>query len=67
MKWPRGKWNGKRIVGISFKIKIDVTRWRWMPMRVKYVGGLHWLCVYTWTEWEYEDRFMKYIEKLLSK
>ena len=27
MKWPRGRYNGDRIVGVEIKIKIDVTTW----------------------------------------
>ena len=54
MRWPRGRYNGLRIVGVSFKLSIDVTRWYWLPKRVRYCGGLHWLCVRTWTQFEYE-------------
>jgi hypothetical protein len=30
-RWPRGRWNGRRIVGIQAKVVIDVTCWnvRW--------------------------------------
>lgn len=28
MKWPRGRWNGRRIVGIDFHVIVDVTHWR---------------------------------------
>ena len=28
MKWPRGKYNGQKIVGIEFKFKVDITFWR---------------------------------------
>jgi hypothetical protein len=28
MKWPRGKYNGRRIVGFEIIIAIDVTNWR---------------------------------------
>ena len=27
MKWPRGKYNGKRIVGFALKIKMNVCEW----------------------------------------
>lgn len=27
MKWPRGKYNGRRIVGFVLKIKLDVCCW----------------------------------------
>ena len=27
MKWPRGRWNGWRIVGLVVKVRFDVSRW----------------------------------------
>ncbi len=54
MKWPRGKYNGRRIMGIDFHIKIQCEDWFWLPLRVKYCGGLHWLCFMTWTQFVYE-------------
>lgn len=55
-KWPRGRYNGKRIVGITFKFEIDLSNWFWRPVTVwKYAGGFHWLCFWTWTNWNYED------------
>lgn len=27
LKWPRGKYNGKRIVGFKISIKIDILFW----------------------------------------
>jgi len=44
--WPRGKWNGKRIVGIKISIRFDLLYWSigmgwnfWMPYLN--VGPLH--------------------------
>jgi hypothetical protein len=57
MKWPRGRFNGQRIVGISFKFEINVREWLWCPVAGtcwKYSGGLHWLCFRTWTNWNFE-------------
>lgn len=54
MRWPRGRYNGQRIVGVSFKIAIVVTTWRWVPWVGHYCGAFHWLCFRTWTEWCYE-------------
>lgn len=54
MRWPRGRWNGLRIVGFRFKVCVRTDQWEWWPIYVPLCGGLHWLCVYTWTEWEYE-------------
>ena len=50
----KGRWNGRRIVGASFKIVLDVTDWRWLPIYIPMCGGLHWMCFRTWTGWEYE-------------
>jgi hypothetical protein len=56
-RWPRGRYNGQRIVGFSVKFKCDVTVWRWIPM-IR-IGELfkccHWLCFYVWFEDEYAD------------
>lgn len=27
MKWPRGRYNGRRIVGVNARFVIDVTSW----------------------------------------
>jgi len=54
MHWPRGRYNGKRIVGISFKVVVDVTHWRWVPMIGHGFGMFHWLCWRSWTEAAYE-------------
>ena len=27
MKWPRGRYNGARIVGIDVRVRFDVTTW----------------------------------------
>ncbi len=58
MNWPRGRYNNRRIVGISFKIEIDVISWNWLPVCGggvwRHSGGFHWLCFWTWTGWRYE-------------
>lgn len=40
---PRGRYNGKRIVGISIKVVFTVTDWRWIPVVGHYCGMFHWL------------------------
>jgi hypothetical protein len=60
--WPRGRWNGQPIVGVSFKFKLDLFHWRWLPVWLSWCGGLHWLCVMTWTEWVFDD-FAAYREE----
>jgi hypothetical protein len=53
-RWPRGRYNGRRIVGVEVKIILDLSSWRWKPIHVKYSGGAHWLCFRTFTHWHYE-------------
>lgn len=54
MRWPRGRYNGQRIVGVWFKISLNVTHWIWVPWVGHDCGAFHWLCFRTWTGWEYE-------------
>ena len=57
MKWPRGRYNGRRIVGIEFYIVIDVTDWRWIPVIGHHVGMFHWLFWRSWTQAAYESEW----------
>lgn len=57
MKWPTGRYNGKRIVGIEFKIVLDITTWRWVPIVGHCVGMFHWLCFRSWTNPAYESHW----------
>jgi hypothetical protein len=57
MKWPRGKYNGRRIVGFNVKVELDVTEWRWMPVIGHHCGMLHWLCFRSWWQATYESRW----------
>jgi len=46
LKWPRGKYNGKRIDGIKISLSIHLTYWNFM-LRVKCLFGyivLEFLC-----------------------
>ena len=54
MKWPRGRYNGKRIVGIRFTTQIDITCWAWWPRRIRFANSIYWLCFIVRLEWEYE-------------
>ena len=54
MKWPRGRFNGQRIIGVDLHFKLDVTEWRWLPLVLPTFGGFHWLCFLTWWNWNYE-------------
>jgi hypothetical protein len=29
MKWPRGKYNGRRIVGFEVQVRFDLVSWGW--------------------------------------
>lgn len=44
MKWPRGKYNGRPIVGVSVELALYLDRWNWYPRFVREVGGFHWFC-----------------------
>ena len=34
MKWPRGRYNGQRIVGVDIHVIVDVCWWTWcLPNR----------------------------------
>lgn len=54
MKWPRGRYNGRRIIGISFKVQFTVNNWRWIPTIGGCQGMFHWLCFRSWTEAVYD-------------
>jgi hypothetical protein len=54
MKWPRGKYNGERIVGFEFKFQMDVTDWAWIPRSPKYSHCLNWLCFRIWVQAHYD-------------
>ena len=55
VKWPRGKYNGRRIVGVCVKFKLDLLKWYWKPIisfgHMKYA---HWLCFRFHFETNYE-------------
>jgi len=45
LTWPRGRFNGRRIVGIDVRVRVDITRWR-LALPNRYgtclsVGPLH--------------------------
>jgi hypothetical protein len=54
MKWPTGRYNGMRIVGVDIRFQIDVTEWLWRPMIGHRCGALHWGCVRSWWQLCYE-------------
>jgi hypothetical protein len=54
LRWSRGRYNGRRIVGVEVKIILDLSCWYWKPIHVKYGVGNHWLCFRIFTQWHYE-------------
>jgi hypothetical protein len=52
--WPRGRYNGKRIVGASIKFKFSIQWFQWRPRWIVYANCLRWMWFYLWIEWEYE-------------
>lgn len=55
MRWPRGKYNGSRIVGFDIHIRLDITEWYWKPIIGHYCGAFHWLCIRSWWTGSYES------------
>ena len=55
MRWPRGRYNGQRIVGLEFKVKLDLTDWTFVPRAIRYAHCLHWLCVRVWLHAVYDQ------------
>lgn len=54
MKWPRGKYNGLRIVGVSVKVQVDITDWAWIPIvEWRHFGFVQVLCFRTWIEFTF--------------
>jgi hypothetical protein len=56
MKWPRGKYNGQRIIGFNIRIIVDLTDWRLIPDWYWELGTIHayLLCVFMVMYPEYE-------------
>lgn len=54
MRWPRGRYNGQRIVGVDVKLVIDVLRWRFYgPSRFTKMFAVGPVRMYFY--WKYED------------
>lgn len=59
MRWPVGRYNGRRIVGIEIDVKVDVIAWRWcLPSRWGRCLGLG--PVRIWVRPAYEHEVMAY-------
>lgn len=57
IRWPRGKYNGRRIVGFSVKFRVNLTMWRPLPLMRWNFGELMaaWLCFVVHCGVEYGD------------
>lgn len=55
IKWPRGKYNGRRITGFQIKLAFDVKIFLWFPeIRCQHgVFRAHWLGFNVWAELRY--------------
>lgn len=60
MRWPRGKYNGRRITGLSVKVRFDISMILWKPrIRLDYQPfAIAWLVVIVNIEtmYHYMDR-----------
>lgn len=59
MQWPRGRYNGRRIVGVRLHVRINLLMWRRLPKaEIRNLYGqylvFHWLCWYSFFEVEYD-------------
>lgn len=45
--WPRGRYNRRRITGLSINLRLDVAHWWWFPRAEWHFGSprLQWLCL----------------------
>lgn len=42
MKWPRGRYNKKKIIGFSVKLSVQLGIWCWLPRRIQYCNWIRW-------------------------
>jgi hypothetical protein len=63
MKWPRGKYNGQRIAGLDFRLRMNLFWWYWIP-RIEIAIRLPRWCPARWrkrwmrTHYCYASHFM---------
>jgi hypothetical protein len=55
MKWPRGRYNGQRIVGFEVTVKLNIKDWTFIPRNPRYSHCFHWLCVRVWLHASYDQ------------
>lgn len=56
MKWPRGKYNGRLIVGVEIKIIINIAVWRWGCGWNYGMPYLHIGCIHMWAQCYYGSK-----------
>ncbi len=54
IKWLRGRWNGRLIMGASIKFKFSIEHFDWLPQWIRYANCFRWLWFYLWIHFEYE-------------
>ena len=52
-RWPRGRWNGRRIVGIDVRVCIDITAWTLCWPSIRYGRCLGLGPVRIWYSWSF--------------
>ena len=56
MKWPRGKYNGKRVAGLSLKVRFNILWWSRPRISLKpWSQYLHFGPIHIWWEPDYEN------------
>lgn len=53
-KWPRGRYNGQRIVGFNLLFRVNLCWFSWKPVFPKYSRSVIWLWFLVGYEFEYE-------------
>lgn len=55
-RWPRGRYNGQRIVGLRATVVIDVDEWNWIPrFGPRFTRCIRWLCCRVHIDVEYAN------------
>ena len=54
MRWPRGRYNGQRLVGFDLRVRVNLRQWRlWGPSRFAWTVAVG--PVRLWLSPNYED------------
>lgn len=52
--WPRGRYNGRRVGGMVFKLEINLTWWTWAIVWKSYAKSIHAGPVHLWINTAYD-------------